>query len=146
MATSRQQVKEWYDEGKKEGHKFMTVIFDTFGWSDFPIYGNSPKLAGEMEKIMEVFDLSKPFPPNLSGVIYKSMETWEKEYNKMVELNEFFGLPYDEHTDNLIKNFIHQALIDYKEETLNLITEEISQAQIEGDKTSRLISLYNKIK
>ena len=74
------------------------------------------------------------------------MKNSEKEYNKMAELNEFFGLPYDEHTDNLIKNFIHQALIDYKEETLNLITEEISQAQIEGDKTSRLISLYNKIK
>ena len=74
------------------------------------------------------------------------METWEKEYNKMVELNEFFGLPYDEHTDNLIKNFIHQALIEYKEETLKLITEEIAQAQIEGTPTSRLTSLYNNIK
>ena len=49
------------------------------------------------------------------------MKNWEKEYNKMAELNEFFGLPYDEHTDNLIKNFIHQALIEYKEETLKLI-------------------------
>ena len=74
------------------------------------------------------------------------MKNWEKEYNKMAELNEFFGLPYDEHTDNLIKNFIHQALIDYKEETLKLITEEIAQAQIEGTPTSRLTSLYNKIK
>ena len=34
------------------------------------------------------------------------MDKWEKEYNKMAELNEFFGLPYDEHTDELIKSFI----------------------------------------
>ena len=34
------------------------------------------------------------------------MKNWEKEYNKMAELNEFFGLPYDEHTDSLIKDFI----------------------------------------
>ena len=74
------------------------------------------------------------------------MKNWEKEYNKMAELNEFFGLPYDEHTDNLIKDFFLQTLTDYKEETLKLITEEISQAQIEGTPTSRLTSLYNKIK
>ena len=34
------------------------------------------------------------------------MDKWEKEYNKMAEINEFFGLPYDEHTDELIKSFI----------------------------------------
>jgi len=74
------------------------------------------------------------------------MKNCEKEYNKMSELNEFFGLPYNEHTDNLIKDFFLQTFTDYKEETLKLITEEIAQAQIEGDKTSRLTSLYNKIK
>jgi hypothetical protein len=45
-----------------------------------------------------------------------------------------------------IEFFIRQALTDYKEETLKLITEEIAQAQIEGTPTSRLTSLYNKIK
>ena len=45
-----------------------------------------------------------------------------------------------------IQSFLRQTLTDYKEETLKLITEEIAQAQIEGDKTSRLTSLYNKIK
>ena len=74
------------------------------------------------------------------------MKNWEKKYNKMAELNEFFGLPYDEHTDSLIKDFIHTNRQNYKEETLKLITEEISQAQIEGTPTSRLTSLYNKIK
>ena len=100
------------------------------------------------------------------------MNNWEKEYNKMAELNEFFGLPYDEHTDNLIKDFIRDykkemvgmvkkvIVLDYKaatnsyeiakgndkKETLKLITEEIAQAQIEGTPTSRLTSLYNNIK
>ena len=40
---------------------------------------------------------------------------------------------------------LHQALTDYKEEILKLITEEIAQAHLEGDKTSRLTSLFNKI-
>jgi 6-pyruvoyl-tetrahydropterin synthase len=45
-----------------------------------------------------------------------------------------------------IQAFLRQTLTDYKEETLKLITEEIAQAQIEGTPTSRLTSLYNKIK
>ena len=45
-----------------------------------------------------------------------------------------------------IQSFLRQTLTDYKEETLKLITEEISQAQIEGTPTSRLTSLYNNIK
>jgi len=40
---------------------------------------------------------------------------------------------------------LRQALTDYKEETLKLIKEEITWANIEGDKTSRLTSLFNKI-
>jgi len=40
---------------------------------------------------------------------------------------------------------LHQALTDYKDSILNLITEEIAQAHLEGDKTSRLTSLFNKI-
>lgn len=36
------------------------------------------------------------------------MKDWKKEYNKMVEVNEFFGLPYDDLTDKSIKNFISQ--------------------------------------
>ena len=43
------------------------------------------------------------------------------------------------------KDIIRQALTDYKKETLKLITEEIFQAHIDGDKTSRLTSLFNKI-
>ena len=57
------------------------------------------------------------------------METWEKEYNKMAELNEFFGLPYDEHTDSLIKDFIHQSFTDYKEEVENACLDKIEELQ-----------------
>jgi len=34
------------------------------------------------------------------------MNNWGKEYNKMAEENEFYGLPYDDNTDKLIKQFI----------------------------------------
>ena len=48
------------------------------------------------------------------------MKTWEKEYNKMSELNEFFGLPYDEYTDHLIKNFIHTNRQNDKKELIKI--------------------------
>ena len=115
MATSRQQVKEWYDEGKKEGHKFMTVICDTFDWSDFPSYGSSPKSAGEMEKIMEVFDLSKPFPPNLSGVIYKSMETKQQQKDQA-------GVEY--------RSIKHQSWEEYEEMEAPLFRKHLAREAI----------------
>ena len=67
------------------------------------------------------------------------MDKWEKEYNKMAEINEFFGLPYDEHTDELIKSFIRTIRQNDKKELI-----KIADA-LEGDKTSRLTSLFNKI-
>jgi hypothetical protein len=48
------------------------------------------------------------------------MDNWEKEYNKMAELNEFFGLPYDEHTDSLIKDFIHTNRHNDKNELIKI--------------------------
>ena len=44
-----------------------------------------------------------------------------------------------------IKEEFQYLLDKQKEETLNLITKEIAIANREGDKTSRLTSLYNKI-
>jgi hypothetical protein len=37
-----------------------------------------------------------------------------EEYNKMAEENEFFGLPYDEDTDRLIKLFIKELIKQYE--------------------------------
>jgi len=71
------------------------------------------------------------------------IEEFEKEF---VNHGEFIynkgSLPA---TCREIKSFLRQALTNYKEETLKLIKEEITWANIEGDKTSRLTSLFNKI-
>jgi hypothetical protein len=40
-----------------------------------------------------------------------------KEYDKLAEENEFFGLPYDKDTDTLIKLFLIVLLEKFKEET-----------------------------
>ena len=40
---------------------------------------------------------------------------------------------------------IEKSIIIYRDSILNLITEEIELAHLEGDKTSRLTSLFNKI-
>jgi len=50
----------------------------------------------------------------------KCMDKWKKEYNKMAELNEFFGLPYDEHTDELIESFIRTTRQNDKEELIKI--------------------------
>lgn len=45
-----------------------------------------------------------------------------------------------------VNDFIRQALQEQQERFKKLIVDEISQAHIDGEKTSRLTSLYNKIK
>ena len=64
---------------------------------------------------------------------------FEKVYKKATGVENIVG-------DLIIKDFIQNTLDKQKEEILHLITEEIVIAQKEGDKTSRLTSLYNKIK
>jgi hypothetical protein len=68
MITSVEQLREWFEEGQRDGHKFMLIICDTFDWTDYPVYTVSRDAAkdraenpGEMQKVMEVYDLSTPF-------------------------------------------------------------------------------------
>jgi ribosomal protein L12E/L44/L45/RPP1/RPP2 len=55
------------------------------------------------------------------------MNNWGKEYNKMAEENEFYGLPYDDNTDKLIKQFISDLRKKDMEELMNKL-EELSPA------------------
>lgn len=59
--TSYNEIKKWFNEGKKSKYKYMTVICDTWDWEDYPSYGDYPKEAGNGEKVMEVYDLKKSF-------------------------------------------------------------------------------------
>jgi len=75
------------------------------------------------------------------STINKTIDSIIEEFDKKFLNASAMPPTYEE-----IQAFLRQTLTDYKEETLKLITEEIAQAQIEGTPTSRLTSLYNKIK
>lgn len=67
MAASKQEIKKWFDQGVEQGAAFMVVRCDTFDWDDYPSYHDTEGSArgvvqspGQMQKVMEVYDLSKP--------------------------------------------------------------------------------------
>lgn len=68
MATTVRELNEWFDEGVKKGATHLIVVCDTFDWEDYPVYvekGQDPqtvldKYRGNMQKVMEVYNLSQP--------------------------------------------------------------------------------------
>jgi hypothetical protein len=67
MATSKDDIRRWFDEGVKEGATHMIVICDTYDWEDYPKFVKPGENAREvaranngtnMQKVMEVYDLS----------------------------------------------------------------------------------------
>jgi hypothetical protein len=56
----------WITEGKRKKAKWLVVVCDTFDWSDHPCFFKTDKKMkakvknpGEMQRIMEVYDLRK---------------------------------------------------------------------------------------
>jgi len=72
------------------------------------------------------------------------MKNWEKEFNKEFPCPEIED-PFTSREWENIKKFIQNLLDKQKEEILDLTTEEIVIAQKEGQPTSRLTSLFNKL-
>ena len=66
MATTKQDIKGWFDRGVKEKQAYLIVVCDDFDHSDYPVYigpdddfyesydGHNGK---NMQRIMEVYDL-----------------------------------------------------------------------------------------
>jgi hypothetical protein len=76
MATTREDLSEWFDAGVEDKHTHMIVVCDTFDWDDYPVYAtgdaecfkeyhahNGPN----MQKVMEVYDLRKSKASQLGG-------------------------------------------------------------------------------
>lgn len=62
MATTRQDISKWFDDGVAKGATHMVVICDTFDHEGYPKYANSEGDArniesnpGEMQRVMEVY-------------------------------------------------------------------------------------------
>ena len=65
MATTRQDISKWFDDGVAKSATHLVVICDTFDHSDYPKYADSEEDArniqsnpGSTERIMEVYLLS----------------------------------------------------------------------------------------
>ena len=68
MATSHEDISEWYDQGKTKGATHMVVMCDTFDWDDYPVFimpmdDLNEKIAkpGEMQRIMEVYSYADKY-------------------------------------------------------------------------------------
>ena len=60
--TTISEIEEWYDEGIKTNKKYMFVICDTFDYEDYPVFTDNINYEeGEMQEVMEVYDLTIPF-------------------------------------------------------------------------------------
>jgi len=79
------------------------------------------------------------------------IETMEEQFDKLgfyelEEIEKDFKLNQEIiKVRNNVKQFIRTIRLKDKEELNKLISDEISIAQLEGEKTSRLTSLFNKI-
>ncbi len=63
--TTKAEIEVWFDRGVTQEASYMLVICDTFDWDDYPVYVSSADEAkkrranpGEMQKFMELYDLS----------------------------------------------------------------------------------------
>jgi hypothetical protein len=65
--TSKEEIRDWFQSGVRQGATHMIVACDTFKYEDFPVYvhpGENPKTRSEeynnppnMLKLMEVYAL-----------------------------------------------------------------------------------------
>jgi hypothetical protein len=71
--TTREEISRWFDLGAERGSKYMLVMCDTFDHEDYPNYAASDeeclatyKAPGEMQRVMEVYNLTEPKEPQLN--------------------------------------------------------------------------------
>lgn len=64
MSTTKPEIKEWLEDGKKKGATHMIVVCDTFDHEDYPVYvlpGEDARQkyqdynGPDMQRVMEVY-------------------------------------------------------------------------------------------
>lgn len=70
MSTSLSDLRRWFESGKKSNKAFLIVVCDTFDHEDYPVYCCDAQHCLDqydnhngknMQRVMEVYDLSKPW-------------------------------------------------------------------------------------
>lgn len=81
MAASIADIAEWFQTGLDEGAAYMMVVCDTFDHDDYPVYTNEAEQFWlkykavddqNMQRIMEVYDLRKPWSQQTSGRVWNT--------------------------------------------------------------------------
>lgn len=67
MATTKEQISEWFDEGLRDRHPkdYMLIVHDNYSHEDYPVFSTTADFAANyayyngpnMQKIMEVYRL-----------------------------------------------------------------------------------------
>ena len=79
MAATMQDLKRWFENGRKVKATHMIVVCDTFDHEDFPVFvaegEDARKKAAEftaehMERVMEVYSLSRSFESQSTGRVF----------------------------------------------------------------------------
>ena len=68
MAATKDDIREWFDRGVREGATHLIVVCDTYDWEDYPVYvaqgedvrQRESAFQTNMQKVMEVYNLKLP--------------------------------------------------------------------------------------
>jgi hypothetical protein len=83
MAASLSDIAGWFERGKKGGSLYMIVVCDTFDHDDYPVYVDPGEdfwsvhaeyNGKNMQRIMEVYDLNKPWTSQSTGRVFNTPE------------------------------------------------------------------------
>jgi len=75
MATTKEDIRAWLKEGKKQKATHMIVVCDSFDYEDYPVYVKkgqnvhdvAAKYNGKnMQQVMEVYNLSMDLEKQLN--------------------------------------------------------------------------------
>lgn len=76
MAATKEEIREWLNEGIKKGATHVIVVCDTWDWEDYPVYvmpeedvrNKERSYMGGDTKIMEIYNLKMSLEVQLNQV------------------------------------------------------------------------------
>lgn len=80
MAVSREDIRQWFERGKKENATHMIIVCDTFDYEDYPVYVSKEEDVREklkefsynnnMQRVMEVYSYAKTWKEQSIGRVF----------------------------------------------------------------------------
>lgn len=70
MAATREDIEQWFEEGKELGATHMIVVCNEYDWEDYPVFvmpdENAKEKALKYHRVMEVYSLSQNMESQLN--------------------------------------------------------------------------------